>query len=157
MPLGDPQDRFFYPTLTLMIDSYIIISSHGTFCEQVAVWTVKIEFVKSLLNNDNICIYLCRIVSSDKSTIVAQATEQPIGVSPEPSKRMGRKKIQISRIADERNRQVRYSKKWLMNQRSVIKAIFVCLFVGFDFLHPINNFSVKQGRVFLGWTSTKLG
>ena len=22
MPNGDPQDRFFYPTLTLMIDSY---------------------------------------------------------------------------------------------------------------------------------------
>ena len=27
----------------------------------------------------------------------------------------------------------------------------------FDSLHPINNLSVKQGRVFLGWTSTKLG
>ena len=24
-----------------------------------------------------------------------------------------------------------------------------CLFVGFDSLRPINNFSVKQGRVFL--------
>ena len=24
MPNGDPRDRFFYPTLTLMIDSYII-------------------------------------------------------------------------------------------------------------------------------------
>ena len=23
MPNGDPQDRFFYPTLTLMIDSYM--------------------------------------------------------------------------------------------------------------------------------------
>ena len=31
---------------------------------------------------------------------------------------------------------------------------FVCLF---DSLRPINNLSVKQGRVFLGWTSTKLG
>ena len=31
------------------------------------------------------------------------------------------------------------------------------LFVWFDSLHPINNLSVKQGRVFLGWTSTKLG
>ena len=30
-------------------------------------------------------------------------------------------------------------------------------FVWFDSLRPINNFSVKQGRVFLGWTSTKLG
>ena len=33
---------------------------------------------------------------------------------------------------------------------------FVC-FVWFDSLRSINNLSVKQGRVFLGWTSTKLG
>ena len=25
MPNGDPRDGFFYPTLTLMMDSYIII------------------------------------------------------------------------------------------------------------------------------------
>ena len=31
------------------------------------------------------------------------------------------------------------------------------LFVWFDYLRPINNISGKQGRVFLGWTSTKLG
>ena len=30
-------------------------------------------------------------------------------------------------------------------------------FVWFDSLRPINNLSVKQGQVFLGWTSTKLG
>ena len=29
-------------------------------------------------------------------------------------------------------------------------------FVWFDPLHPINHLSVKQGRVFLGWTSSKL-
>ena len=29
-------------------------------------------------------------------------------------------------------------------------AAFVCLFVLFDSLRPINNLSVKQGRVFLG-------
>ena len=29
--------------------------------------------------------------------------------------------------------------------------------VWFDSLRPINNLSVKQGRVFLGWTSAKLG
>ena len=29
-------------------------------------------------------------------------------------------------------------------------------YVWFDSLRPINNISVKQGRVFLGWTSTKL-
>ena len=33
----------------------------------------------------------------------------------------------------------------------------ICLFVWFDSLRPINNLLVKQGRVFLGWTSTKLG
>ena len=32
-----------------------------------------------------------------------------------------------------------------------------CLFVWFDSLRTINNLSVKQGPVFLGWTSTKLG
>ena len=32
-----------------------------------------------------------------------------------------------------------------------------CLFVWFDSLSSINNLSVKQGRIFLGWTSTKLG
>ena len=31
------------------------------------------------------------------------------------------------------------------------------LFVWFDSLRPINNFSVIKGRVFLGWTSPKLG
>ena len=36
------------------------------------------------------------------------------------------------------------------------KILSIC-FVWFDFLRPINNLSVKQGRVFLGWTSTKQG
>ena len=31
------------------------------------------------------------------------------------------------------------------------------LFVWFDSLCPINNLSVKQGRLFFGWTSTMLG
>ena len=31
-----------------------------------------------------------------------------------------------------------------------------CWFVWFDSLRPINNLSVIKGRVFLGWTSTKL-
>ena len=34
---------------------------------------------------------------------------------------------------------------------------FVCLFVWYDSLRPINNLSVKQGWDFLVWTSTKLG
>ena len=33
----------------------------------------------------------------------------------------------------------------------------ICLFVWFDSLRPIKNASVITGRVFLGWTSTKLG
>ena len=51
----------------------------------------------------------------------------------------------------------------LYNLLSKVKAITVQfvikgdLFVWFDWLRPINNLSVKQGRVFLGWTSTKLG
>ena len=38
-----------------------------------------------------------------------------------------------------------------------LQNIVIGLFVWFDSLRPINNLSVKQGRVFLGWTSTKLG
>lgn len=41
--------------------------------------------------------------SGDKSSIVASVQETP---QPEEKARMGRKKIQISRIGDERNRQV---------------------------------------------------
>ena len=36
-------------------------------------------------------------------------------------------------------------------------SMLLVLFVWFDSLRPINNLSVKQGRVFLGWTSIKLG
>ena len=50
------------------------------------------------------------------------------------------------------------SGKHILNQRCshnrLICRMLLCLF---DFLLPINNLSVKQGRVFLGWTSTKLG
>ena len=43
------------------------------------------------------------------------------------------------------------SETLLLHQRSVL---FVCLI---DSLCPINNLSVIKRRVFLGWTSTKLG
>ena len=33
----------------------------------------------------------------------------------------------------------------------------ICFFVWFDSKRPINNISVIKGRVFLGWTSPKLG
>ena len=38
-----------------------------------------------------------------------------------------------------------------------ILVMLICLFVWFDSLCPINNLSVIKGRVFLGWTSIKLG
>ena len=41
-----------------------------------------------------------------------------------------------------------------------LKYLLICLcifLVSFDSLRTINNLSVKQGQVFLGWTSTKLG
>ena len=37
------------------------------------------------------------------------------------------------------------------------KWLYAYAFVWFDSLRPINNLSGKQGWVFLGWTSTKLG
>ena len=40
----------------------------------------------------------------------------------------------------------------------ILAIRLICfLFVWFDSLRPINNLSVIKGRVFLGWTSTKLG
>ena len=39
----------------------------------------------------------------------------------------------------------------------VFKTEFVLIFVWFGSLLPINNLSVKQGRVLLGWTNTELG
>ena len=44
MPNGDPRDGFFYPTLTLMIDSYIITDcriTHGTEEETRNTHTAK--------------------------------------------------------------------------------------------------------------------
>ena len=38
-----------------------------------------------------------------------------------------------------------------------ILYLAIVLFVWFDSLRPINNLSVINGRVFLGWTSNKLG
>ena len=42
-----------------------------------------------------------------------------------------------------------------VNTKYILSSAMI--FVWFDPLHPINNLSVKQGRVFLGWISTKLG
>ena len=38
-----------------------------------------------------------------------------------------------------------------------VHKVLLLVVVGFDSLRPINNLSVIKGRVFLGWTSTKLG
>ncbi|KAK3610262.1 hypothetical protein CHS0354_022325 [Potamilus streckersoni] len=49
--------------------------------------------------------------SVDKTTIVAQEKEGVTQKGGESERRMGRKKIQISRIGDERNRQVTFTKR----------------------------------------------
>ena len=36
-------------------------------------------------------------------------------------------------------------------------SVLIFVFVWFDSLRPINNLSVIKGRVFLGWTTSKLG
>ena len=58
---------------------------------------------------------------------------------------------------------------WLLEQNNICNFQSPCYpdashhcsilldFVWFDSLRPINNLSVKQGRVSLGWPSTKLG
>ena len=59
---------------------------------------------------------------------------------------------------------ITFSAFWLLHcntssnqSRATTSPPVVCLFVRFDSLHPINNLSVIKGRVFLGWTSTKIG
>ena len=46
---------------------------------------------------------------------------------------------------------------WMFETTYVIKVWNVFLVFLFDSLRPINYLSVIKGRVFLGWTSTKLG
>ena len=50
-----------------------------------------------------------------------------------------------------------YSYSTLFTDHNSSCAYAWFLFVWFDSLRPINNLSVKQGRVYLGWTNTKLG
>ena len=49
------------------------------------------------------------------------------------------------------------SKTEVHNDCTVKTLMFFCWWFWFDSLGPINNLSVIKGRVFLGWTSTKLG
>ena len=55
----------------------------------------------------------------------------------------------------------RFLKQMFVNQQnhylSMGKPLWSSCFICFVSLHPINNLSVMQGRVFLGWTSLKLG
>ena len=51
------------------------------------------------------------------------------------------------------NRDWKLNPHWLYN---ILRVFWFCFFVWFDSLRPINNLSVIKGRVFLGWTSTKL-
>ena len=45
----------------------------------------------------------------------------------------------------------------LVTDNNPSRREWLSCFVWFDSLHPINNLSVIKRRVFLGWTSTKLG
>ena len=44
-----------------------------------------------------------------------------------------------------------------VNNMRWLEKVHAFLFVWFDSLHPINNLSDIKGRVYLGWTSAKLG
>ena len=44
MPIGDPQDGFFYPTLTLRIDAYIL-----TYLILMACWIIQMTWYQSTL------------------------------------------------------------------------------------------------------------
>ena len=48
MPKGDPRDRFFYPTLTLMIDSYILFAEDWSADEDQAIAKNPEEIEKRL-------------------------------------------------------------------------------------------------------------
>ena len=51
MPNGDPRDGFFYPTLTIMIDSYIIIHWSSVTHQYIYVYeiTVTLDFIFRLM------------------------------------------------------------------------------------------------------------
>ena len=46
---------------------------------------------------------------------------------------------------------------WKQTIWNLIRPLRSFCFVWFDSLHPIKNLSVIKGRVYLGWTSPKLG
>ena len=61
----------------------------------------------------------------------------------------------LANLEHELQRNV-FSRRGLYNWFTVpdFSTVKHILFVWFDSLRPINNLSVKQGRIFLGWTST---
>ena len=48
MPNGDPRDGFFYPTLTLMIDSYIL-EHYGVLCPVLLCFFIANQLANLLL------------------------------------------------------------------------------------------------------------
>ena len=72
MPIGDPRDGFFYPTLTLMIDSYIIGALlnfiWGLLFEKTYLIVIKDETdLKSKLNASTLILigsYVRKLVAS---------------------------------------------------------------------------------------------
>ena len=54
MPNGDPWDSFFYPTLTLMIDSYTLVSVMVLITQATIVW-LSISFPSHGLITSVVC------------------------------------------------------------------------------------------------------
>ena len=46
MPNGDPRDGFFYPTLTLIIDSYFLFPREMIFCNSDSFSTLFLRFME---------------------------------------------------------------------------------------------------------------
>ena len=82
----------------------------------------------------------------EKVTVWKQGLNEYVGVVEMPSECCFRVAIQSASFSN-----------WVSCVFHMRVGSQICLFVCFPSLRPINNLSVINGRVFLGWTSTKLG
>ena len=55
MPIGDPRDRFFYPNLTLMMDSHRILNQIHVRCHEKIIEDITILASFSLFQIDLKC------------------------------------------------------------------------------------------------------
>ena len=100
------------------------------------------------MNLEKVCLYFQEEKQIKEEEEPKQEEEVDIDLE-DPEVQDAALKIQAGFKGMKARQEVKSLKVWL--------NVFVCSFVWFDSLHPINNLSVKQGPVFLGWTSTKLG